>query len=141
MKKLKFGKSYSRRWHSKEYRKPDAHHVLYDIYFDEYPKELDSVSKCRKLFEDVLREGDYKILHVGFHKFKPRGLTGFFLLSESHLSIHTWPEERYIAFDLFTCGKENDIKKALDQLFRELSRFKVAKIQKKRFKRGYAYDG
>lgn len=34
------------------------------------------------------------------------GVTGFFLLSESHCSYHTYPENDYIAVDIFTCGKD-----------------------------------
>ncbi|WIA15363.1 hypothetical protein OEZ85_002027 [Tetradesmus obliquus] len=34
-----------------------------------------------------------------------QGVTCVFLLSESHLSLHTWPEHHYAALDIFTCGK------------------------------------
>lgn len=39
------------------------------------------------------------------HKFTPHGLSMVFVLSESHLSIHTWPEKGYAAVDMYTCGK------------------------------------
>ena len=38
------------------------------------------------------------------HRFEPQGLTGIVLLSESHISIHTWPERGEAAVDVFTCG-------------------------------------
>jgi S-adenosylmethionine decarboxylase len=38
-------------------------------------------------------------------EFTPQGITAVCLLSESHLSIHTWPEKQYAAIDIFTCGE------------------------------------
>ena len=38
------------------------------------------------------------------YEFTPQGITAVCLLSESHISIHTWPEKRYAAVDIFTCG-------------------------------------
>ena len=38
-------------------------------------------------------------------EFTPQGITAVCLLSESHLSIHTWPEKKYAAIDIFTCGE------------------------------------
>lgn len=40
-----------------------------------------------------------------FHKFNPYGLSGVVVIKESHFAIHTWPEYRYAAVDLFSCGK------------------------------------
>ena len=37
-------------------------------------------------------------------KFEPQGCTVLCLLSESHISIHTWPEKKYAAMDIFMCG-------------------------------------
>ena len=48
--------------------------------------------------------GGATILHGYFHPFAPCGVTGFLLLAESHLSVHTWPEEGFAAFDIFSCG-------------------------------------
>ncbi|MBI4351203.1 MAG: adenosylmethionine decarboxylase [Elusimicrobia bacterium] len=39
-----------------------------------------------------------------FHHFKPHGVSGVVVIAESHFAIHTWPEHRYAAVDLFTCG-------------------------------------
>jgi len=40
-----------------------------------------------------------------FHDFGDQdGVTGVVILSESHISIHTWPEYRYAALDLFMCS-------------------------------------
>jgi len=39
-----------------------------------------------------------------FHQFTPTGVSGVVVIEESHLSIHTWPEEGYAAADFYTCG-------------------------------------
>ena len=40
-------------------------------------------------------------------KFDPQGVTVLCLLSESHISIHTWPEEGKASVDVYTCGDCN----------------------------------
>jgi len=40
-----------------------------------------------------------------FHKFAPQGVSGTVVIAESHLSIHTWPENGYVALDIYTCGE------------------------------------
>jgi len=45
------------------------------------------------------------LLHIHLHKFSEGGgVTGVALLAESHISIHSWPEHGYAAFDVFMCG-------------------------------------
>ena len=39
-----------------------------------------------------------------FHRFAPQGVTGLVVIAESHLSIHTWPEQGYASMDFYTCG-------------------------------------
>lgn len=55
------------------------------------------------------------------HSFEPQGVTALGLLSESHISIHTWPEIGYAAVDIFTCGDRADPQQACKLLLRELS--------------------
>lgn len=45
------------------------------------------------------------ILSSHFHQFGPQmGVTGVLVLAESHITVHTWPEYNYAAFDVFMCG-------------------------------------
>ena len=50
------------------------------------------------------------------YEFTPQGITAVCLLSESHISIHTWPEKGYAAVDIFTCGEHTHPQKACDFL-------------------------
>ncbi|WP_375685671.1 S-adenosylmethionine decarboxylase family protein, partial [Bartonella sp. TT110JLCBS] len=56
----------------------------------------------------VIKNTKMNILGFMSHKFTTdgQGVTGFFLLSESHLSFHTYPESNYISIDLYTCGQD-----------------------------------
>ena len=90
-----------------------------------------NVSKLndKQYLEELLTKaavaGKFTVLKTAFHKFEPQGVTGLLLLSESHLSIHTWPEHGYAAVDLFTCGQNSPeeseviIEKALECKFAE----------------------
>lgn len=56
------------------------------------------------------------LLHIHIHKFtEGGGVTGVALLAESHISVHTWPERDYAAFDIFMCG-DTQADKALAHL-------------------------
>jgi S-adenosylmethionine decarboxylase len=46
-----------------------------------------------------------RVLNHKFHDFGPNyGVTGVISLAESHISVHTWPEYKYAAIDIFVCG-------------------------------------
>ena len=62
-----------------------------------------------------------KVLKIETQKFVPQGVTGFALLAESHLSIHTWPEKGVAMCDIFTCGDGCEPEKAVDYLSKWLS--------------------
>jgi|TARA_A200000113_G_scaffold175500_1_gene160675 S-adenosylmethionine decarboxylase len=64
--------------------------------------------------------GKATMLNVTSHKFFPQGLTAFALLSESHISIHTWPEKGMAVCDVFTCGDHTDPMAAVQFLKAEL---------------------
>jgi len=60
------------------------------------------------------------LLNLITHRFEPQGVTGLALLAESHISIHTWPENGYAAVDVFTCGNHTMPERACEILCREL---------------------
>ena len=58
----------------------------------------------RSLCDAAVRAGA-TILSSDFHVFTPNnGVSGVIVLSESHISIHTWPERDFAAVDVFMCG-------------------------------------
>ncbi|MDH4257530.1 MAG: adenosylmethionine decarboxylase, partial [Candidatus Aminicenantes bacterium] len=50
---------------------------------------------------------------ISVNRFPPNGVSGVIVISESHISIHTWPEYGYGALDFYTCGDETDPEKAV----------------------------
>ena len=57
-----------------------------------------------QLLEDAASASGAKVVQTIHKKFEPQGVTVLTLLSESHVSIHTWPENGEAAVDIFTCG-------------------------------------
>jgi S-adenosylmethionine decarboxylase len=77
-------------------------HILIDLW---EAKNLDNA----KLIEEALREATAAcgatLLHIHLHEFTPNGgISGVAVLAESHISVHTWPERGFAAFDVFMCG-------------------------------------
>ena len=66
---------------------------------------LTDVTYIEKVLKEAVLQAKATIINSCFYRFKPTGVSGIILLSESHCSIHTWPEERYAAVDIYTCGK------------------------------------
>ena len=65
---------------------------------------LDDEARIRQAFRDCVERCGATLLHIHTHKFSPQGVSGVAVLAESHISVHTWPEIGYGAFDVFMCG-------------------------------------
>ncbi len=65
---------------------------------------LDDEARIQKAFRDCVSTCGATLLHIHTHKFSPQGVSGVAVLAESHISVHTWPEIGYGAFDVFMCG-------------------------------------
>ena len=82
-----------------------GNHLLLDLWgvgFD------NSVRTLKKTLKNAINLAGATLLHIHLHRFgKEQGISGVAVLAESHISVHTWPERDYIAFDIFMCGDTN----------------------------------
>lgn len=72
---------------------------------------LGDAEVVERVLREAVRACGATLLRLELHRFDPNdGITGVATLSESHISIHSWPEEGYAAIDIFTCGSSNPYK-------------------------------
>lgn len=65
---------------------------------------INDADLVRTAMLEAVQAANATLLDLNVHTFSPHGVTGVAVLSESHLSVHTWPEYGYMAADVFTCG-------------------------------------
>jgi S-adenosylmethionine decarboxylase len=65
---------------------------------------INDADVVRTAMLEAVQAANATLLDLNVHTFSPHGVTGVAVLSESHLSVHTWPEYGYMAADVFTCG-------------------------------------
>jgi len=87
--------------------KPLGRHILAEIYGCEFDA-LNDVQNVQETMINAALEAGAEVREYVFHKFSPQGISGVVVISESHLTIHTWPELGYAAIDVFTCGDRVD---------------------------------
>jgi S-adenosylmethionine decarboxylase len=84
--------------------KAEGTHLLADLS-GIAPALLTGCDRIEALLRAAAQAAGAHILHSHFHAFGPGlGVTGVVLLAESHISIHTWPEQAFAAVDIFMCG-------------------------------------
>lgn len=83
--------------------KPLSKHILLELSGCEF-NFLNDLDFVKDTMRNAALEANTEVLELAFHKFSPQGVSGVVVISESHLSIHTWPEYGYAAIDVFTCG-------------------------------------
>ncbi|MEM0990767.1 MAG: adenosylmethionine decarboxylase [Pseudomonadota bacterium] len=93
---------------------------------------LDDEARIQQAFRDCVDTCGATLLHIHTHKFSPQGVSGVAVLAESHISVHTWPEIGYGAFDVFMCGDAQPWK-AVDVL---RGAFNAGDVRVKELRRG-----
>ncbi len=77
-------------------------HLIVDLWGAE---RLDDLAHVEAALRDAVAAAKATLLHIHLHHFTPnQGISGVAVLAESHISIHTWPENGYAALDVFMCG-------------------------------------
>lgn len=90
-------------------------HLIIDLWEAE---GLDDRDRIETALIDAVKAAGATLLHIHLHTFTDGGgISGVAVLAESHISVHTWPEKGYAAFDVFMCG-EAEPRKALS-VFKE----------------------
>ncbi len=72
---------------------------------------LDDLEVMEKALRESIKAAKATLLHIHLHHFTPNGgISGVAVLAESHISVHTWPERNFAAFDVFMCGESEPAK-------------------------------
>lgn len=110
-------------------------HLVIDVLVKNSSK-LSDKTFTRKLFKTIIKEIEMKaVLPITIYQFpsfiniknrthrkikkQKGGITAFCILEESHISCHSWPEENYVAYDIYSC-KNFDENKVIKLLYRFL---------------------
>ncbi|TCI48783.1 S-adenosylmethionine decarboxylase proenzyme [Exiguobacterium sp. SH3S2] len=82
-------------------------HIITELW-ECNPDKLNDIDYIERLFVDAALRSGAEVREVAFHKFAPHGVSGVVIISESHLTIHSFPEHGYASVDVFTCGDRID---------------------------------
>lgn len=77
-------------------------HLILDLWD---ARRLDDRDHIEAALREAIEAAGATLLHIHLHAFGDGGgVSGVAVLAESHISVHTWPERSYAAFDVFMCG-------------------------------------
>lgn len=82
-------------------------HVISELWNCSESK-LNDMGYIEQVFVDAALKAGAEVREVAFHKFAPHGVSGVVIISESHLTIHSFPEHGYASIDVYTCGDRID---------------------------------
>ena len=97
-------------------------HLICDIKNIKNHKLLNSLEELKEMFDYICNTYDYNILNRAEHVFTPQGITIIYMLSESHISIHTFPEKNYASMDIYTCRDypNNDVYTEIQEYLKKM---------------------
>jgi S-adenosylmethionine decarboxylase len=100
--KIEKKKNFSKKSFSSEI-KHLGKHLVFDFWGC---VNLNSTEFAEKALREAVITCGATLLEIRIRAFLPQGVSGFALIAESHISLHSWPEFGYLAVDVFTCGKK-----------------------------------
>lgn len=83
------------------------------------PEVIGKVETVERILVQAAEIAGVQVWSISFHRFNPNGVSGVVVISESHLSVHTWPEYGYVALDIFTCGGSAKPEQAVEHALRQ----------------------
>lgn len=103
-------------------------HVIAELWGCDFDK-LNDLKFIEKVMVEAALEAGAEIREVAFHKFAPQGVSGVVIISESHLTIHSFPEHGYASIDVYTCGHRIDPQVAANYIIEKLGATTVEAVQ------------
>lgn len=103
------------------------------------PKNLTNVRFIKNFLQATINELHFNPLAPPkLFKFPPPGggITGYCIINESHLAIHTWPEKNYFTFDVFSCRDFNE--KKVEKLLNKF--FDIQNVHREKLERGLSIN-
>lgn len=105
----------------------DSSHLILDLWMEgEWSDEW--VVRASKLVEE-----NFTVVRKSSHTFEPHGETVAFILSESHYTLHSYPEENYISLDIYICRRDFDFLPLVNELEQYLP---ITRIHHRNLRRG-----
>ena len=105
--------------------------MLLELY-DCDPEAINNLEVVKASMVEAAKRAQATIVDVVFHEFSPVGISGVVVIAESHLAIHTWPEHRYAAVDVFSCGDVLQPELAADYLVEQLGAARASVVELQR---------
>lgn len=96
---------------SNKENKTSGKHMICDIKNIRNTNLLNDINKIKTLLDTICETHNFTVIQRMSKEFEPMGLSIIYLLTESHISIHTFPERNYLALDIYTCRsyETNDV--------------------------------
>lgn len=97
---------------------PKGNHFLIELQgcSESSLKEIDNYTELEKLLNNIAKDSGATPLVFSYHLFEPSGITGTLILSESHISLHSYPQYKTIFIDVFTCGNVCKPERSLENI-------------------------
>lgn len=95
-------------------------HILLDLYGCD-SNQINDASFVVSLLSEATKISNATIEDISVKEFQPQGLTVLILISESHLSFHSYPETNVCMIDIFTCGDHTFPERGMRYILKNLN--------------------
>lgn len=110
-----------------------GYHIVADLFG--CPRQyLESSKALHDILWGAIGESGLSVVGENFYQFQPTGATGVLLLETSHICAHSWPEDSFLAVDVYSCSGKEKAKKAIDYILKTAQPERVFVREIERFK-------
>lgn len=94
-------------------------------------RELDDPIAMRRALEAAVTAGGFTLKELVVARFEPHGVTATAVVGESHLCLHSWPEEGRLFVDIASCSTRESVSRALDAIVASVEGARVAVLDQR----------